>query len=104
MATKVYRGFKGVSFEPLVKERQKLIVITLAPGKSSYLRYRVEGDKMYVDEVYTPEEFRGRGLASKLMEAAVAYAKEKKLRVVPVCSYARRYLEARPELRDSLIA
>jgi len=67
--------------------------VRLAPGKHSYLKYSIEGGDMKILSTYTPEEFRGRGLAAILMEEAIKYAKENNLRIVPVCSYAKYYLE-----------
>ncbi|RLE51317.1 MAG: N-acetyltransferase [Candidatus Methanomethylicota archaeon] len=86
-----------VDHETVVRESQNLIYIRLAPGKYAYLKYRIEGGKMYVNETYTPEEYRGRGLATKLMDAAMLYAKEKNLKIVPMCSFARHYLNKHPE-------
>ncbi|MEM3108848.1 MAG: GNAT family N-acetyltransferase [Candidatus Bathyarchaeia archaeon] len=77
--------------------------IRLAPGKYSYLKYSIEGGDMKILSTYTPEEFRGRGLAALLMEEALKYAKENNLRVVPECSYARYYLEKRMGQHSSVL-
>jgi len=43
-----------------------------------------------------PEQ-RGRNVAALLTRAALDYARAEGLRVVPTCSYTRRYLERHPE-------
>lgn len=57
------------------------------------LNYQIQGGVFQIDYVYVPVEFRGRGIAGALMEAALAYARTAGLRVVPVCGYARSYIE-----------
>ena len=77
-------------------------LIRLGPGKYAYLKYRLEGDKMYIDATFTPNEYRGRGLAAELTKAAIEYAREKSLKIVPNCSYAKDYFEKHTEYRDIL--
>ena len=91
---------QGPTYKPIIRESQGLIFIRLTPGKYAFLRYSVNESKMLINEAYTPEEYRGRGLATKLMEAAVSYAKEKNLKIIPVCSFARHYLNKHPELSN----
>lgn len=45
---------------------------------------------------------RGRGVAGELVRAALAYAREHDLRVVPSCPYVRRYLDEHPDERASV--
>lgn len=49
---------------------------------------------------YTPEALRGRGVAGRLVEAALAYAREGDLRIVPTCPYVARFVERHPEHGD----
>jgi predicted GNAT family acetyltransferase len=77
-------------------------LIRLTPKDHAYVEYHLEGGKMYIDSTFTPEEYRGRGLAAELTEAAIGYAREKKFKIVPNCSYAKDYFEKHPEHRDML--
>jgi len=70
-----------------------LFFIRLDRGVYAYLRYRIEEKNMYIESTYTPEQFRGKGLAAKLMEEAISYAKSQGFKIVPLCSYAKYYLE-----------
>lgn len=85
-----------------VKRRTHQFVIRLGPGKYAYLEYRVKQDELYIDSTFTPEEYRERGLARKLTEAAIEYARQKSLKIVPNCSYAEHYFEEHPEYRELL--
>jgi predicted GNAT family acetyltransferase len=85
-----------------VRRAADKFLIRFAPGKYAYLRYHLEGRNMHIDATYVPEEYRGRGLAEKLTEAAMGYAKENGFKIVPDCSYARHFFEKHPEHRGML--
>lgn len=59
------------------------------------LQYRLEGDTMIIDRTYVPSSLRGKGVAARLVEAALAHATAAKLSVVPECSYVEGYLKRR---------
>ena len=76
--------------------------IRFSPRSSAELAYHVEGNLIFLDSTYTPEEFRGRGFGARLVEAAISYAKEKNLKIVPVCPFAVEYFKKHPEHKDIL--
>ncbi len=43
---------------------------------------------------------QGQGIAAKLVVAALAHARENELRIDPVCSYVRVYMDRHPETAD----
>jgi predicted GNAT family acetyltransferase len=45
---------------------------------------------------------QGRGVARKLVHAAVAWARRTGTKLVPACSYARSVFDRTPDLRDVL--
>ncbi len=61
-------------------------------GHLALLNYRVSDGVLWIDYVYVPAAYRGRGIAGQLVEAALAYAQGAGLRVNPICSYARAYI------------
>lgn len=48
------------------------------------------------------DELQGRGIARKLVDRAVAWARGTGTKVVPQCSYAGAVFDRTPELRDVL--
>ena len=46
---------------------------------------------------YTPEELRGRGIASAVVRGALEYAREHHCRVVPTCWFVKGYIQRHPE-------
>ena len=57
-------------------------------GQTSYADYRRSGDRLYIDYVFAPESLRGTGASARLMTAVARDAREKGLRVTPICGYA----------------
>ena len=58
---------------------------------------RGEGE-IVLTRTFVPPELRGRGLAERLVRAALEFARTERLRVVPACSYVSAFLERHPEL------
>lgn len=74
--------------------------IALDGGEVAFADYRVEGDSIVFPHTVTPKAFEGQGLASRLAQAALAYAREQGLKVRPHCAFFRTYIAKRPELHD----
>ncbi len=79
-----------------------LFFILLDGGKNAFLRYSIEGDIMIIESTYTPEKYRGMRFAEKLTQKALEYAKEKQLKVRPVCSYAIKFFKEHDEYKDQV--
>ncbi|MBC7120298.1 MAG: N-acetyltransferase [Candidatus Methanosuratus sp.] len=75
----------------------KAFTIRLSPRSSAELAYHTEMDLIFLDSTYVPKKFRGKGVGSRLVEAAISHAKENGLRVVPVCPFAAEYFKKHPE-------
>jgi len=72
-------------------------------GKRAFLKYYIhERGVLMITETYTPPELRGRGMASTLTKHAFEYAKSRGLKVHPLCSFAKRYIDRHPEYSDLL--
>ncbi|MFZ4681918.1 MAG: GNAT family N-acetyltransferase [Terrimicrobiaceae bacterium] len=69
-------------------------------GHVAVAEYQVEGDRMLFTHTGVPAEFRGRGIAEKLVLAGFRTARERRLKIVPVCSYVAAVLQRHPEFRN----
>lgn len=63
---------------------------------------RPEVGVMRIEYVEVSPELRGTGLGRQLVEKAVAFASDSKLRVVPICSYARAVIHRDPVMSAAL--
>ncbi|MEM3365097.1 MAG: GNAT family N-acetyltransferase [Candidatus Methanomethyliaceae archaeon] len=84
-----------------VRIEDKKIAIDLGESEA-FLKFHVSKGKMYIDSTFTPEEHRGKGLGRKMMEAAIKYAKENKLKIVPVCPFSVDFFKKYPEYKELL--
>jgi uncharacterized protein len=60
-------------------------------------QYQRRGDALAILHVEVPPALRGRGVAGRLVEAALDDARARALSVIPYCSYAAAYMRRHPE-------
>ena len=78
-------------------------VIDLAPGAEAEMTYRKEGDgPMVITHTGVPPEFEGRGIAARLVNKAIADARDEGFKITPVCSYVVAQFKRHPEWADLL--
>ena len=66
-------------------------------GSEAELVYRKVGDRFILLHTGVPEEIAGRGIAGRLVQAALHRAAQEHLDVVPWCPFARRWLREHPD-------
>jgi predicted GNAT family acetyltransferase len=69
-------------------------------GLVSFADYRQQGDRLFVDYVFSPPALRGTGAAGRLMTALAADARSQGLKITPICGYAAAWLRRSHEFRD----
>lgn len=70
---------------------------TWIDGYLSKLDYIQDGKNFVITHVGVHPEFRGQGVAGKIVQVGLEYAKENSLRVIPMCPYAAAYIRKHPE-------
>jgi predicted GNAT family acetyltransferase len=66
-------------------------------GRLAELVYRVRGGRLVLIHTEVPLELEGRGIGGRLVTAAVDRAAREGLTLVPLCPFARGWLERHPE-------
>ena len=66
-------------------------------GYLSKLDYMQEGKNFVITHVGVHPDHRGQGVAAKIVEAGLQYARQNALRVIPMCSYAAAYIRRNPQ-------
>jgi predicted GNAT family acetyltransferase len=66
-------------------------------GHTGELVYELDGPTLFLIHTGVPAELEGRGLAGRLVRAAVARARDEHLTIVPWCPYARQWLRKHPD-------
>lgn len=85
-----------------IRHTSQVIYASLHGGVKAYLKYSIEGNTMKLIETYTPPEYRGLGIASRLVKYAIDLAREKGWTIEPVCSYTIYYFMKNPHERAIL--
>ena len=59
-------------------------------------------DKFIIDHTEVEEKFIGTGHGIRLVKAAVEFARENNLKIIPLCPFAKSVFERSADLRDVL--
>ena len=72
-------------------------------GQLALIQYqRAEGVIAYV-HTEVPEDLRGRGIADAMAQAALEYAREQELGVVPLCPFVAAYIRRHGEYQPLVV-
>jgi predicted GNAT family acetyltransferase len=66
----------------------------------AFAEYRLVQDGIILPHTEVPKAFEGKGVASGLARAAMAYAREHGLQVIPTCPFMAGYMQKHPETHD----
>ena len=69
-------------------------------GHLSLADYEIVEGRMILNHTEVSAALQGRGIAGKLVRAALESARSQGLRVVPACSYVAAYMDRHPEFED----
>jgi len=61
-----------------------------------------DGKLFIIDHTEVSETLRGQGVARRLVEAAVGWARESRVKVIPLCPFAKAVFDREPSFHDVL--
>jgi len=68
-----------------------------ADGEMAELKYRIRADRLVLIHTEVPDSLGGRGLGGELVLGAIGKASDEGLTIVPLCPFARGWLERHPD-------
>lgn len=74
--------------------------IDLGNGEFAFAAYNLVPGAIRFYHTVVPENHGGRGHGTSLIRAGLAAARERGLKVIPVCPFFAAYLKAHPEEQD----
>lgn len=72
------------------KDAQRFVLTQ--QGASALLEYHLHDNTINFHHTYVPVEFRGKGLAEKLVRHALAWANTQGYQISASCTYVQRFL------------
>ena len=67
-------------------------------GRLAQLVFRMNGDRLVLRHTEVPDALEGQGVGGRLVRAAVDDARDRNLIIVPLCPFARAWLERHPDV------
>ena len=69
-------------------------------GETAVADYQRSGDTIVFTHTEVPPALRGRGIASRRVQAALDDARARRLAVVPSCSFVASFIRRNPEYQE----
>lgn len=69
-------------------------------GESTYSK---SSNFWIIDHTFVEKDYEGQGIGSKLVAELVNQAREKELKIMPLCPYAKKEFDKTPEYSDVLL-
>ena len=69
-------------------------------GARAWADYRVQDGRLIIPHVEADPALRGSGAAGRLMEGVIEAARERGLKIVPLCGYADAWMRRHPDTAD----
>jgi predicted GNAT family acetyltransferase len=67
------------------------------------MAYTWAGDSMLIiDHTDVEDQFRGQGIGRQLLDALVAFAREREIKVIPLCPFSKSVFDKDQSIHDVL--
>lgn len=88
--------------QPVARDNPKRhrLEIDLGNGEFAFAAYNLLPGAIRFHHTEVPDSHGGRGLGTALVRAGLAAARERGLKVIPICPFVRAYLKKHPEEQD----
>jgi hypothetical protein len=95
---------QGPLHENPVRDNRELQRFELPVGDQVvFADYRRQLGRLVITHVEAPPNLRGKGVAGQLMQGLLDQVRAAHLKVLPLCPYARAWMQRRPDYRDLMI-
>lgn len=70
-------------------------------GRMTYTS--VGNTKMIIDHTEVSDEYKGQSIGTRILMEVVKYARENKIKIIPLCPFAKSVFDRTEEIRDVLV-
>lgn len=72
-------------------------------GEEATMQYEKAPENVIeFQHTFVPEKYRGKGIAEKIAETALSYARENNFKVLPTCKFVSTYIRRHKQYQDLL--
>jgi len=87
----------------MTSDTKGLFFIEHEGARHAEMTYSKAGDSMIIiDHTEVGDALRGTGAGKKMVMAAVDHARDQKIRILPLCPFAKSVFDKTPEIHDVL--
>lgn len=74
-----------------------------ADTQAGEMTYTWAGDTLFIiDHTDVSDDYRGQGVGRQLLDKAVSFAREKQVKILPLCPYAKSVFDKDSSIHDVL--
>lgn len=84
------------------KEKRDRILYTEDDVEMGKILFDTRDDIIIINHTLVPKENSGKGIASALVKEVVEKAKKEDKKILPLCPYAKKFLESDEKYKDIL--
>ena len=85
------------------RETKGEFIATFDGNKAGVMTYSWAGaDKIIIDHTEVEPAYNGKGVGKEMVYKAVEFAREKNLKIIPLCPFATATFKKNEEIRDVL--
>ncbi|UUV22078.1 GNAT family N-acetyltransferase [Paenimyroides aestuarii] len=86
------------------EESKGVFIATENSLKAGEMTYSKAGDdKFIIDHTEVNPEFKGKGVGKEMVLAAVDYARENGIKILPLCPFAKAMFDKNKDIQDVLV-
>jgi hypothetical protein len=85
--------------EKVIHEKENERFVIYSGGNEVYVEYSMIGNIINLYHTFTDPALRGKGLAAHVVRAALEFAKEYNIKVIPTCSYTQSFIAKNDEYK-----
>ena len=86
-----------------INDKKGLFYIDIQGKHEAIMTFVFAGDdKIIIDHTEVNPGNEGKGLGKKLVAKAVEYAREKGIKIIPLCPFAKKVFDKTPEYKELL--
>lgn len=82
---------------PLIKNTDKSCFELATGDFTTFIEFKEHGKKIWLIHTEAPEELKGKGSATAIIEKTLTYIEENGYKLIPLCPFVAAYLKRHPE-------